>query len=510
MTNACRYILPLSILFNCLNLASAQTQKLENKKSITVTQLLQKIQDSPSDTVRIFDVTITADPTTDARFLTDVRGEENWDSLAASYDTILVNKMVMLIDVHFAQSVVFPKIRFQQMLYLEKISVYGDLFFRGCAFDDIVNGHIMESYYFGFDRCDFRYGFRWEEMTSTHFSVENSQVQGEIFTLYNVDKKLMASLHNTFFGNVQTYIYSEKSGKVTIYKCRFDSQDPRANFLIGDNSIFSTIELIRDTFDMVADFNDLSIKELFQVNYCQFNQQVLMKGVNLPEGNTSLPWSQLAGNKLHQKYSRDSFFAGALPYETRHEAVYLDLLKNYSQLLRAYKNNGDSESYNACYTEMKDMVTRKAAFNFRQNANTSTFFTLYLNRFLKIFCDYGTNPVKALIFSMYVILTFGLLYFVFPSDGSALWQPPGWRLWQKTERQAWANELRNHLTMSKLRRGFVQLVNAVALSMNAFVTLGYGDMPARGVARYLAVLEGLMGWFLLSIFSASLISQILQ
>ncbi len=71
-------------------------------------------------------------------------------------------------------------------------------------------------------------------------------------------------------------------------------------------------------------------------------------------------------------------------------------------------------------------------------------------------------------------------------------------------------ELRNRMTMSKLRRVLVQFVNAVALSMNAFVTLGYGDMPARGVARYLAVLEGLMGWFLLSIFSASLISQILQ
>jgi hypothetical protein len=54
------------------------------------------------------------------------------------------------------------------------------------------------------------------------------------------------------------------------------------------------------------------------------------------------------------------------------------------------------------------------------------------------------------------------------------------------------------------------MLESMALSMNAFVTLGYGDMPAKGVARYLAVVEGLTGWFLLSIFSASLISQILQ
>ncbi|MCU0348852.1 MAG: ion channel, partial [Saprospiraceae bacterium] len=281
-------------------------------------------------------------------------------------------------------------------------------------------------------------------------------------------------------------------------------------FLVGNNSTLNTLELIRDTFNMPATFNDLSIKELFQVNHCLFNDRVALKGVNIPEGNTSLPWPQLAGNKLTQQFSRDSFFNGKMDYADTYDDAYLDLLKNYSQLLRAYKNNGDSESYNACYTEMKDMVTRKAAFNFQQNPNTSTFFTLYLNRFLKTFCDYGTNPVKALIFSMYVILVFGLLYFVFPSDGTALWQPPGWRFWRKTERQAWMAELRNRLTMSKLRRGLVQFVNAVALSMNAFVTLGYGDMPARGVARYLAVLEGLTGWFLLSIFSASLISQILQ
>ncbi|MES2386454.1 MAG: hypothetical protein V4543_00515 [Bacteroidota bacterium] len=56
---------------------------------------------------------------------------------------------------------------------------------------------------------------------------------------------------------------------------------------------------------------------------------------------------------------------------------------------------------------------------------------------------------------------------------------------------------------------FMRLLNATALSLNAFVTLGYGEMQARGIARYLVVLEGAIGWFLLGIFSVSLISQIL-
>jgi len=57
---------------------------------------------------------------------------------------------------------------------------------------------------------------------------------------------------------------------------------------------------------------------------------------------------------------------------------------------------------------------------------------------------------------------------------------------------------------------FMRTLNALALSLNAFVTLGYGEIEAKGVARYFCVLEGIVGWFLLSIFSVSLISQILQ
>lgn len=56
----------------------------------------------------------------------------------------------------------------------------------------------------------------------------------------------------------------------------------------------------------------------------------------------------------------------------------------------------------------------------------------------------------------------------------------------------------------------MRLINSFTLSLNAFVTLGYGEIEAKGLARYFCVVEGLIGWFLLSIFSVSLISQILH
>lgn len=56
----------------------------------------------------------------------------------------------------------------------------------------------------------------------------------------------------------------------------------------------------------------------------------------------------------------------------------------------------------------------------------------------------------------------------------------------------------------------VRALNSIVLSINTFSTLGFGDIPVKGIMRYVAIIEGFLGWFLLSIFSVSLISQILQ
>lgn len=52
--------------------------------------------------------------------------------------------------------------------------------------------------------------------------------------------------------------------------------------------------------------------------------------------------------------------------------------------------------------------------------------------------------------------------------------------------------------------------NSIFLSINTFSTLGFGKIPVKGISKYLAILQGFIGWFLLSIFSVSLINQILQ
>ncbi|MFT4575983.1 MAG: hypothetical protein ACI9SI_000899 [Polaribacter sp.] len=56
----------------------------------------------------------------------------------------------------------------------------------------------------------------------------------------------------------------------------------------------------------------------------------------------------------------------------------------------------------------------------------------------------------------------------------------------------------------------IKFLNALTLSINTFTTLGFGEIPIKGIPRYLAIIQGFIGWFMLTIFSVSLISQLLN
>ena len=56
----------------------------------------------------------------------------------------------------------------------------------------------------------------------------------------------------------------------------------------------------------------------------------------------------------------------------------------------------------------------------------------------------------------------------------------------------------------------IKMLNALMLSINTFSTLGFGEIPIKGLPRYLAIIQGFIGWFMLTIFSVSLISQLLN
>lgn len=58
----------------------------------------------------------------------------------------------------------------------------------------------------------------------------------------------------------------------------------------------------------------------------------------------------------------------------------------------------------------------------------------------------------------------------------------------------------------------VKFFNSLILSLNSFVVIGFGALPEQenSLAMYLTIIEGIIGWFLLTIFSITLLSQVLQ
>ena len=342
----------------------------------------------------------------------------------------------------------------------------------------------------------------------------------------------------------------------------------------------------------ILNFANCSVKESFSIQNCNIKQPFGMNKFNLPKDNTSFIWSQIDSVGLGLYFSLEH-----PPYTHQSDSLisdiynYNELNSSYRKFYTMYRTQGDMESANACFRQMKDMETIKYSFVYQQNSNINTWFNWRFNQFLKYFSHYGTNPIQSLITSMWVILLFAAVYFFFYSEWDGinrsflikqnrimiqyfsseqgiedfytknyledfnsfaeykkelqerkalvpfyiiLFGKPLYLLstikhqimryiYRKTEilHGRWidlkpARKIYVGLIVFILMLAYfvylalIKALNATTLSVNAFSTLGFGSIPVKGVSRYITILEGFIGWFLLSIFSVSLISQMLQ
>ena len=102
--------------------------------------------------------------------------------------------------------------------------------------------------------------------------------------------------------------------------------------------------------------------------------------------------------------------------ELNEKVLFDELISGYHMFFKMYKSRGDLESANACYVEMKSVQTHMLEHKYNKDKTLNNYFNLKINEFLAYFCDYGTNPAKSLIISMYIILYFSVFYFFFYSS----------------------------------------------------------------------------------------------
>ena len=250
-----------------------------------------------------------------------------------------------------------------------------------------------------------------------------------------------------------------------------------------------------------------------KLNRIEFNE------FSFPEFESSIGWDDISGNKITGMFNTghpdgwvpraDSvafykqmnfgvweeqpwtpqFYFGQSDKELRFKWFYDELFSDYYRMYALYKAKGKIADANNLYIEMKELYGRRLAIIYKDDPTLRNLLNWKLNRLLKLYTDHGTDPAKAIVISIYIIFIFSAFYFLFPSE------------WDEFEfsKTKWKKQS----TLKNLKSILIHLANSFVLSLNSFVTLGFGRIPTTGFARYICIFQGFVGWFLLSIFTVS-------
>jgi hypothetical protein len=294
----------------------------------------------------------------------------------------------------------------------------------------------------------------------------------------------------------------------TFYSANRDAALP----VFASNADLRSIFLINNSFDvhvMLYPPVDVDIKLMDN----SFKRNLGWEYTGLAPSSV-IDWETIPVSRTGQYFNVDGasfpdslFFNGRNDEQLDDRRRVMQLIKMFKGMYDLYKTGGDIESANAAYIVIRDLETRYLQRVQQKNPSYETFLKIKLNQLMKVYTLYGTSPARAIIVSGWVILGFAVFYFFFPST------------WDVTSKSRLVSNFRDFA--QKNDKGYVKpffvmlggflisILNAITLSLNSFVTLGFGEIPTRGAARYITIIQGFIGWFLLSIFTVAVINQAL-
>jgi len=436
-----------------------------------------------------------------------------------------------------SRRVVLDNISFSDHLYLNQFDFREGLEIRNCRFNGLTidqaagydfvfydnsSDNIVEVLNSSFERVEVSqnnidFGIILDELNAAQVKVENNQInKGEIDVL---DSKI--SNGNVLIGdnNVQAIIvegcdiqlglYGEfnhyklpgtPSGDLYLTGNTF-SGDSTSRFILNKGS-YLNLDIRENSFTTKVYFAENNVTERFFLVNNDFQQTVSFEKFLFSEIWNELYWDQLKGHKLrYMEYGaqNEGDFDNAIAFK--------NLINIYKDMHSIFISRGDLESANACYSEMKELQGQMLKHRYEQEGTFNSLLRWQLNVLLRIYTNHGTDPGLAVLMSFYVILIFSVLYVFFPSE----WDADSKNRLLVSYEQALKSKTKSYLGPIIVVGGSLLLtvINAITLSINSFVTLGFGSVPTKGFARYLCIVEGFIGWFLLSIFTVSLINQVL-
>lgn len=198
-------------------------------------------------------------------------------------------------------------------------------------------------------------------------------------------------------------------------------------------------------------------------------------------------------------------YGGEIEEDLAETKAFWEIMKTYTFFKNYYEQIGNYQAVNEVTREMKDIRLNRLKWEYKTNPKLHNWFSWRLASLLKLYTEHGTDPAKALVISFWILLIFAVIYFFFPSD----WDPiPKWMILGDMIKN-WHDPAVSKPKAVILAFYYVgvSFLNSFMLSLNAFVTLGFGAIPTTGFARYLTIIQGFIGWFLLSIFTVALLNQ---
>lgn len=462
------------------------------------------------------------------------------------------------------------------------------------------------------ENCSFANDFFFENNNDHH--INNLKISKNNFsacTYLNPNVENLTINNNIF--NIDTIEFKNRDYEKTYYQLTFGNNHSYGDVKLshnifnnyGQENIFSVSIASSEIQELLLDYNHMyalnlsgaDVEKSLLVDSLRVEKYIGILNFDFPANNTNVSWFNFSGEKLAIFHFDDNNQLEIYQAKTNNQLsinlLYNDLMSSYAKLNKTYHERGDIESANNSYIEIKDIETRRQAYIQTVNPSFNNYLNYNLNRFLRFFSDYATNPGKSLIQSIWVILFFTVLYiFTFYRwDGMNLKyfveqvdRFTDYISNEKTIKEAFdrkqnviekdLEELRNKYIVSdrkmprimalfsnplvflgrlrfkilpnlirtfdfqqnawedlnlwqKIKSGtiivcitiifssyviIVKILNSLVLSLNSFILLGYGALPEEdeGMAMYLTIIEGIIGWFLLTIFTITLFSQVLQ
>jgi len=254
--------------------------------------------------------------------------------------------------------------------------------FENCTFErgfSIMEGASFAEHLY-FKNCTFKYN---------EYFITNPRVNKDQFNI----GELRECPHCFYFAKNQVKL------DMKFDSCRFEvvnTQHPKFGFYIDlSHSSFKSLEFSNCKIDVPLDLSFVNVSNQFKI-YNITLTKVAAEAISFNSSNSKVDWDNFRGEKLHVLRNGKYFMNGDEVVALNNKYYFETLISLYTLFYHTYKDQGNTLSANACYVEWKNIETAYLRNKLKEDFGSRTWFSWFMNAFLKTFCDYGTNPFKSL------------------------------------------------------------------------------------------------------------------